>query len=194
MNSAEPPRRARGVMRPRWEVRRDGGQPVNVCRRAGAMKRKPTAEQEQTRADRKARFTELCKRFAAMSKEERERWASDAGVVVTVAGHALSPRNTVLCYFQRSGVSMVGGFRQWLAAGRCVRKGEHGISILVPIGGGKVETEDGDEISSQVHFIAGTVFDVSQTDAIPASEDTDADDDTNCENTRNDMRLSDLAV
>lgn len=130
------------------------------------MKRVLTAEQTAARDARRARFQELSRKIAAMSDTERAKWQAEAGIVVTIEGHALSPRNTILCYFQRQGVTMVGGFRQWIKAGRAVMKGEHGISILVPVGvkhadGGEAEAESG-----EVHFIAGTVFDVTQTQEI----------------------------
>ena len=127
-------------------------------------KRTLTPDQEAAKQARKDRFNELCKKIKAMGDGEKAKWVEEAGAVITVEGRALSPRNTILCYFQRPGVTMVGGFRQWLAKGRCVRKGEHGLSILVPCGGGKEqEGEIGD-----VFFIAGTVFDVSQTDELEA--------------------------
>lgn len=134
------------------------------------MKRTLTAEQAAERDARRARFQELAKRIRAMSDQERARWMVDAGAVVTIEGRALSPRNTLLCYFQRQGVTMVGGFRQWLKAGRCVRKGEHGIGILVPCMPGRKGDDEHSETGAEgkVYFTSGTVFDVTQTDEIPA--------------------------
>ena len=142
------------------------------------MKRKAkklTVEQEAARDLRKARFNAICDQVKAMSKEEKLAWVQRAGAVMTVAGATLSDRNTILCWFQREGVTLVGGFRQWLAKGRCVRKGEHGLSILVPCGGRKEGVEgaqgEGQAITTssdteRVFFVTGIVFDVSQTQAI----------------------------
>ena len=66
---------------------------------------------------------------------------------------------------------MVGGFRQWIKAGRAVRKGEHGMSILVPCMPGKDRADDDAAQNDSVRFIGGTVFDVSQTDAIEREEE-----------------------
>ena len=155
-------------------MRHRGGVGQHKAERGATMRRELTAEQRARSEERKARFRELVKRFAEMPKEEREKWAAEAGIVVTCEGRTLSPRNTVLCYFQRQGVSMVGGFRQWLRQGRCVQKGEHGMTILVPMlprrtgddaRDGEAETMAEDR---GLHFIAATVFDVSQTAPIEA--------------------------
>ena len=134
------------------------------------MKRQITEAQRRKAQARKEAFRGLCSRLAKMSKDERARWQAEAGLVVTIEGRALSPRNTVLLYFQRQDVSMVGGFRQWIKAGRAVRKGEHGLSILVPAGGGTKQNDDGGEEEAQVYFIGGTVFDISQTEELVKAE------------------------
>src|SRR5208282_4903090 len=86
-----------------------------------------------------------------------------------------------LCLMQIPGASMVGGFRQWLKLGRCVRKGQHGASIWVPAGARKADSPpagagedahdagvagEGSGGSDRTRFVIGTVFDVSQTDEI----------------------------
>ena len=152
-------------------------------------KRTLTTDQEAAKQARKDRFDELCKKIKAMGDGERANWLQEAGAVITVEGRALSPRNTILCYFQRPGVTMVGGFRQWLEKGRCVRKGEHGLSILVPCGGGVKDDGAGSETADKTFFIAGTVFDVSQTDEL----DADQTDDTSAENVGNNMKLELIA-
>lgn len=139
-----------------------------------------TAQQEAATQERKARFKELSKKLAALTKEQREALSKAAGRIVTIEGRALSPRNTILCYWQREGVTMVGGFRQWIKAGRCVKKGEHGMSILVPCGAGR---KDGDEEATEVRFfVGGTVFDISQTAPLP-SEAPDAEPEKTAINT-----------
>jgi len=64
---------------------------------------------------------------------------------------------------------MVGGFGQWLRAGRSVRKGESGLGIWVPIAKGKAGEEEAGEGADggRPRFLMGTVFDISQTDALP---------------------------
>ena len=128
-------------------------------------KRTLTAEQQAEKEQRKARFNELCANIKKMGDGEKANWLREAGAVITIEGHALSPRNTILCYFQRPGVTMVGGFRQWLNKGRCVRKGEHGLSILVPCSHTS-KSETGEETTGDTFFVAGTVFDVTQTDEL----------------------------
>lgn len=70
---------------------------------------------------------------------------------------------------ERADLTVVAGFRQWIKAGRCVCKGEHGLTIWVPVGGKKavrIEEQGSNESETQedgVSFVLGTVFDISQT-------------------------------
>ena len=129
------------------------------------MKRKMTAAQKKAYQQKQDRMKDLCKQWADMSPAERDGLIAKIGAIVTVEGRELSPRNTMLCFYQREGVSLVGGFKQWLGKGRCVRKGEKGISILFPSKFTK-QGEGGEDDKEFVKFYAGTVFDVSQTDEI----------------------------
>lgn len=126
------------------------------------MKKLLSPAQEQARLDRKAKQAALFARLAKMGDTERALLASKMPVV-NVDGHELSIGNMCLLAFQRPAVTVVGGFRQWLAKGRCVRKGEHGLTIRVPVGKAKEGETEG-----EVFFIGGTVFDVSQTDELEA--------------------------
>lgn len=134
------------------------------------MKRQATPEQKAKAEARRAAAKALAKQIADMTPEERAEFASRCPVV-TITGHHLSPVNTCLVALQKPDASIVGGFRQWITAGRAVRKGEHGLSIWVPIGAGrdanagqaKPEGEASEE-GSRPGFILGVVFDVSQTD------------------------------
>src|SRR5215213_4472744 len=92
----------------------------------------PTAEQRAAAAERRARFTELAQRVAEMGDDERAALVAHVGAVVTCEGRALSVHNSCLVLTQLPTASMVGGFRQWKAHGRGVRKGEHGLMIWVP--------------------------------------------------------------
>ena len=135
----------------------------------------PTAQQKAAAAERRERFTALAKRVAEMSDDERAALVAHVGAVVTCEGRALSAHNSCLVLTQLPTASMVGGFRQWKAHGRSVRKGEHGLMIWVPTsrkenaeptagptqpaGDAPAEGE-----GKRAGFVMGTVFDVTQTD------------------------------
>ncbi len=124
------------------------------------MKRQLTPEQTAARDAKRARFQATVKKVADMPEAERAQLATQCGAVLTVEGRALSVTNTILCFLQRPGVSVVGGFRQWIRAGRCVRKGEHGLTIWIPLG---VKANEAGETGDGARFGTASVFDVSQT-------------------------------
>src|SRR5215211_7782109 len=136
----------------------------------------PTAEQKAAAAERRARFTELAKQVAEMSDVERAALVAHVGAVVTCEGRALSVHNSCLVLTQFPTASMVGGFRQWKAHGRSVRKGEHGLMIWVPTARttdaeptateGQPATADApaEGEAKRAGFVMGTVFDISQTE------------------------------
>lgn len=143
------------------------------------MKRTLTAEQIAARDSRRSAFRELCRKIKAFSTVEMAQWQAAAAGIMTVDGRTLSDHNMILCYFQRAGVTVVGGFRQWLKAGRAVRKGEHGLMIWVPIGAPKAADDGAVAVSDSGEkpgFITGTVFDVTQTDEIECDADKTAVD------------------
>lgn len=123
-------------------------------------KRTLTPEQIAAKAERQARTRLFAKQVGALSPAQRLEMASKAGLQV-VGERSLSPFNQCLVIFQRPTATVVGGFKQWLAAGRCVRKGEHGLSIWVPIG---PKNENGDV--EKIGFVGGTVFDIAQTNEL----------------------------
>ena len=103
-----------------------------------------------------------------MNDGERDALVMQAGAVITCEGRTLSVKNTCLLFFQRPGVSVVGGFRQWIRNGRVVRKGEHGASIWIPLGA-KADDGTADGASgepAELRFGTATVFDVTQTQEI----------------------------
>lgn len=109
-----------------------------------------------------------------MPELERVQLANRLGIV-TCEGHELSLCNTMLVALQCPTASIVGGFRQWLKQGRCVKKGEHGMMIWCPTGGKPGEVPPmavivyGTEPPKADHrFIIGTVFDISQTAELEA--------------------------
>jgi hypothetical protein len=142
-----------------------------------ARRHQPTAEQKAAAAARRQRFTELAKRVADMSDEQRAALVMKVGAIVNCEGRALSVHNSCLLLTQLPTASMVGGFRQWKAHGRSVKKGEHGLMIWVPTS----RKEDADPTASESQttasageaegdvkrsgFVMGTVFDISQTEA-----------------------------
>ena len=109
-----------------------------------------------------------------MSAEQRTALAACLPGIATVEGRALSVFNACLIASQNPQSTIVGGFRQWIKAGRAVRKGEHGMCIWVPLRqGADSDAEEsgvnGDETS--MRFILGTVFDVTQTQEIGTQAD-----------------------
>jgi hypothetical protein len=129
-----------------------------------------TAAQLEARDARRAQFRELAQRLAALSDDQRAALA-ERMLVHTVEGRPLSLHNVCLLAMQQPRATLVGGFNQWRAQGRTVRKGEHGLMIWAPTKATieptatPVETGDG---ADPLKFITVTVFDVSQTDAISA--------------------------
>ena len=117
-----------------------------------------TIEQQAAKDARRDAFRKLAAEISAMTPEQRAA-VSAKMIITTIEGRALSMFNNCLVASQCPNATIVGGFRQWLAAGRCVRKGQHGLTIWVPLKS-KDETE--------TKFIAGAVFDVSQTDIVEA--------------------------
>ena len=120
-------------------------------------------------SERKAKVQQLAKRLKAMTEEQKIDFIAQYKAVVTVDGHALSRNNTILVIFQSTETipTVVGGYRQWQRAGRQVQKGEHGSIIWFPRIQGRTEDDPG-ELQG---FMLATVFDISQTKEIGASED-----------------------
>ena len=127
------------------------------------MRRPLTEAQSAASAERKARMRAIWKRIAEMPEDERAALAARIDPV-TVEGRKLSLHNACMIAMQNPSATVVGGFRQWKAEGRQVRKGEHGIGIWVPRFAGK----DAEEAGEVEGFLFGTVFDISQTE--PATE------------------------
>lgn len=136
-----------------------------------------TPEQQAKTAERKARFAVIVQQIADMPEAERDALAARM-MVTNCDGHTLSPRNQMLIAMQLgTHCTIVGGFKQWLKQGRCVKKGEQGATILFPrTFGDKNGPENATAASEQaataesnngkkspVRFLSGTVFDISQT-------------------------------
>lgn len=132
-------------------------------------RREATPEQKAAAAERRERIKGLWKAVAAMPTEARVAFANEKGIR-NPEGHALSASNSCLLAEQLATVSIVGGFKQWRAQGRMVRKGEKALAIWVPIAG-KVESEPADGEDGDRFFILGNVFDISQTDVLSDGEE-----------------------
>jgi hypothetical protein len=130
------------------------------------MKRS-TPEQQARAAERREKFKKIAKQISALTPEQRQAMAARCWPT-TVEGPPLSVTNACLVGLQMPGATLVGGFRQWIKAGRAVRKGEHGISIWIP--GGAPKSDDLEAGDTDIRFLMGTVFDVSQTQEIAESE------------------------
>jgi hypothetical protein len=137
-------------------------------------RREATEEQKRAAAERREKFRALAKQVAEMPEEARAALVDRCGAVLTCEGRALSFVNTCLVLTQRPNASMVGGFGQWMKAGRVVRRGESGLGIWIPTMKGEKAAEPAPTASEaaegqdgpRARFIMGTVFDISQTDAL----------------------------
>jgi len=135
-------------------------------------RRQPTPEQKRKAAERRERFRALAAQVAALTDDERAALVAKVGAIVTCEGRALSIHNSCLVLNQLPTASMVGGFRQWKDHGRSVRKGAVGLMIWVPTGRGEEgkgnapppEGEGIDGAPKRAGFVAGYVFDVTQTE------------------------------
>jgi hypothetical protein len=103
-----------------------------------------------------------------MSEAERVELSNQLGSLRTIEGRPLSFKNSALLYFQRKGVSIVGGFQQWKKAGRIVRKGEKALAIFCPASRKAEEGQPAED--SSLFFFTGSVFDISQTEPLTPSE------------------------
>jgi len=123
---------------------------------------------------RRDAMRKLIKQVSSMTPDQRAAVAARLPLVNT-EGHALSPFNTCMIYMQNgheTPPTIVGGFKQWLKQGRCVKKGEHGSAIWFPVKQSKHadESENDPEAKEfKSEFMLGTVFDISQTTELEAA-------------------------
>lgn len=137
------------------------------------MSKQATPEEHEAALARRAAFRELCKQVASMDETQRGAFVARVGII-TCEGRSLSVHNQVLIAMQRPDASVVGGFFQWIKAGRSVRKGEHGCMIWVPTarrgtttaeqGTSSTDSSDSSDSTDRPGFIMGTVFDITQTE------------------------------
>lgn len=134
---------------------------------------KATAEDKAKAKARRDKLRAMVREIAALSAEERAALAARMVGVATVDGRVLSVKNQCLLALQCPGATIVGGFQQWRAHGRTVKRGEHGAMIWVPTFRKRSDSADpGDgsaAVGEDVGFIIGTVFDVGQTEPMEES-------------------------
>ena len=119
----------------------------------------------EAKAARQEKIKAVRAKLASVTEEEKKHITENC-FITSVDGHVLSPKNTMMAYFQSAGETptVVAGYQQWKKAGRQVKKGEHGLIIFAP-GKGK-KADDGIQDDTDVFFFAVTIFDISQTEAI----------------------------
>jgi len=108
--------------------------------------------------------TNRIKRLAAMMDEGKTEELMAFLRQMSVFHH-YSPFNQILICSQRPSATRVAGFKTWQKLDRWVKKGEHGIQILVPYKF-KKRTDDGED-DIHLTFGVGHVFDIAQTDGEP---------------------------
>ena len=114
---------------------------------------------EKQKAEKRAKLKAFQSKIKSMTDDELQEIVKAHGAIVTIEGHSLSFKNSLMCIWQHSEVSVVGGFQQWKRAGRVVKKGERGIAIYIPCN----RKKDDESNSDDIYFSTSTVFDISQT-------------------------------
>lgn len=113
--------------------------------------------------EHKAKINALRERLKTLTPDDRQQFIN-RGLVSTIDGHPLSITNTILVYLQSGGQypTIVGGFQQWRRAGKCVKRGQHGMTIWFPVGS---KDADGNIIET-TKFYTTTVFDITQVEEL----------------------------
>lgn len=86
-------------------------------------------------------------------------------------GDRYSRRNLLLLYIQRADATELHTYRGWLREGRQVRRGEKAIRLFVPKGKDEPEGFSSEE---KIRVRPISLFDIAQTDQIPADGDGEA--------------------
>lgn len=138
------------------------------------MARKEATEEQKAAAKAKReRLNGICKKVSAMTEQEKEAFLLENQLVTSVTGNTLSLVNTCLIIDQTNGEyvpTIVGGFKQWKANGRIVKKGEKSLAIWVPCKRKDTDEKSG-EVNESTYFTFGNVFDISQTQEITDEEE-----------------------
>lgn len=117
---------------------------------------------------RRENLRSVSKKIAKMDSKDQAVLASPMANVVRINGEPLSLRNQCLLSVQsKEPCTMVGGYDQWIKAGRIVNKGEKGMGIRVPCQPREDAEEDDEEqedgSKKRMYFTFGFVFDIRQT-------------------------------
>lgn len=99
--------------------------------------------------------------------EALEKGRSDALLAyLALAGrfHKYSLRNQMLIYSQDPDATRVAGFHTWKNLGRRVRKGEHGLLIIVPMPLRRRDADQDQDECTEIRFGTRFVFDLRQTE------------------------------
>lgn len=120
-----------------------------------------TDEQKAKSAERRDSLTKLAKSVRAIDGAKLEIEANKLGLLPSVAGHLLSPFNTIFVNRQRPTATKVGGFQQWKKEGRKVKKGCKAIAIWLPFKKENKQTKE-----EETGFRLVNVFDIADTEAI----------------------------
>lgn len=124
------------------------------------------------KSEKYVKAKQLSSKIANMSDEQRQTLADKLVSVFNPMGHQLTLHNTLLLYMQseRTDLTLVAGFKQWIKAGRVVRKGEHSLGFIqVPIYKKSKEEKQAGELDNggrPTYFKLVPVFDVSQTEEL----------------------------
>jgi len=125
------------------------------------------AEREQRRRAQRKELEHALE--ALLTSDGWKRWLHTRATL-----HAYSANNTLLIASQAwaRGITPthVAGFRAWLKLGRCVRKGERGLSIWAPMRVKARDEDDEETGEKKTLFRVAKVFDVSQTTPLEGAE------------------------
>lgn len=115
---------------------------------------------------RKEALREVAKTIAKLTEDQKRELTKNINVA-NVEGKSLSLNNTCLLISQNPTVTIVGGFKQWMKQGRCVKKGEKALYIWFPV---QKKDKDGKPVFVAAtedplspFFLLGAVFDIAQT-------------------------------
>ncbi len=94
-----------------------------------------------------------------------------------VSGQSTMNYQAIISGFMEKGIKVedirprenVFTFHAWCGVGRCVRKGEHGVKICTYVPRQTIDRETGEVTTGRMPK-AVTVFHISQTDPLPASQ------------------------
>ena len=84
---------------------------------------------------------------------------------ISIDGHEYSGRNKMFLAMQQVEFGKLGGFQQWIAHGRAVKKGETGNDIMIPC---SKKAKDGGDDETFFRWIS--IFHENQTEPILATQ------------------------